>query len=84
VKISKATRDEAILICQVSADSGWEFVSAYWYTCDALGSASGDSSDLALAAWNAIKVKYPINWREVDAEAAQILREGWKPGDELD
>lgn len=96
-KITKRAREEAILICDVSASMPTPTGPQETYTRVAadLGLATeiGKSPglDLAYTAWSVVQNerrgdKYPTRryWpRATDAEAAALLREGWCPGDEV-
>lgn len=82
MKISKKTRDEAILICALTAstnpDTGYGAISLD------LGGLTKAALNLAIDAWHAAQELLPQGGRDVaDAEAECLLREGWCPGDEV-
>ena len=82
---TKAERDMAAVICDASASDG-QRVYADIYR---MVGATKPSLDLARAAWDALWSRagspYQLNWTpELDAEAAQLLRDGWSPGDPVE
>jgi hypothetical protein len=73
-RYSKRTLDEAVQLLDVYASSGSAFVHA---ADDLIGRRGGAVFDLALAAWQ--KVDLCGDFKTEALEAAQRLREGWRP-----
>lgn len=86
-RISKKTRDEAILICAIAASSAG--ITPYTWITDSLR-ASDASYSLACAAVEKVHESKPrykkgvAEWCEQDAEAECLLRDGWSPGDPVE
>lgn len=85
MKVSKKTRGEAWTICAVAASTPG-LANAYRSTSRLLGS-SYDSFRLALFAWERCVLSMRSAgvfdpYEHADAEAAQLLSDGWSPGDE--
>lgn len=85
MKISKKTREEAILICEAHASNGWPPGANYrrgyyWVACE-LGLEQGDACTLAVDAWRYVRGRESKAWWDEgsDANAAALLREGWSP-----
>ncbi len=83
MKISKKTRDEAILLCSAIASNGAEEFSI-WDANAALGlEYDGPADMLRYNAWREIR-RFAVEWSRTDfAEAECLLRDGWSPGDEV-
>jgi hypothetical protein len=77
-RISKKTREEAALICQVAA-SNESHAESYSMVANDLGIADGwfpavESLEMAFQAW-----RYTQYMEMPDAEAEALLRTGWEP-----
>lgn len=85
-KYTRQQREYAILICDIAASSR---ENSPWYgqisldlgLKDGHGSVDPPELELAFAAWDHIMTTIGSSeWsRAIDAESAQILREGWVP-----
>ena len=80
MKISKKTREQAILICAIAASSpDWD--EDYQLIADFV--PVGDVPlELALDAWSHIIENIGESFGEVSAEAEALLQCGWLPGDD--
>lgn len=83
-RISKRVREEAALICAIAASTpdAWNYYNVQHH----LG-VSRKAASLAFEAWRAV---YSQRHRfaydtidKMDSEAAQLLEDGWSPGDSL-
>ena len=83
-RISRKTRQQAAWICDVAASGGvW---TESWLTCvpyysviaASIGKVDAEATSLAMRAWG-FALKGGRWTRAVDAEAAQLIREGWLP-----
>lgn len=88
MRISKKTRDEAILICAIAA-SNPDLSCNYDGVREALGLPLYDEAGAVWgktpesAAWRECN-HLDHNSQEVDAEAECLLRDGWSPGDPVE
>lgn len=83
-RISKKTRDQAILICAIAA-SNPDLRSAYATIRRQIGGrrVHGAAKELAIDAWSAVwDLSEGLFY--VDAEAAALLADGWSPGDPVE
>jgi hypothetical protein len=86
VKKRNKTAEQAALICDIAASGGvggdgydgYRWSVAYVRIADGL-SASEASLHLALNAYDCVSGVCGEWTRAVDAEAAQLIREGWRP-----
>lgn len=89
-RISAATRRDAILICDVGALNAWSPLmeeNRRWIMRRDFGVVvSQQAARLSWLAWSEVRWRLPYDRapREVDAEAAALLRSGWSPGDAVE
>ena len=85
MRVTRATRESAILICDAHASSGWsgDIARGYRWASQELG-LDHPALLLALWAWGEVRrleilAGVPAWTPASDAEAAQMLREGARP-----
>lgn len=71
--LGKATRDDAILACEINASSLGPIVTSYDLDLD------DKAVSLAVATFNAIRPIAKLTAAEVWAEAARLIAEGFNP-----
>lgn len=84
MKITKKTREDAALICELVWGGLYSFEA-----CDAIGADYASYNlvnDVKWAAWHAMSSSMPFNsiGRDHWLEAAGLLRDGWCPGDPVE
>lgn len=84
-RISRKTREQAALICDVAASWPTGFACP-WTVAEAMGiDATHDAVSLAAnadgAVWEANGEPDDVNYRADYAEAAALIRDGWSTGD---
>ncbi len=82
MKITKKTRDQAILICAIAASDPDRSRTPYTLISGPLGLGPTDKAvKLAVDAWRHVYHSPPFrNWtQETDAQAEALLQCGWSP-----